>query len=56
MRKMSHLTELLQVCEVDEPKAEELGLTGSHFTNPCGLEDPDHVSTARDLAILGREL
>lgn len=36
-------------------KAEELGLTGSHFTNPCGLEDPDHVSTARDLAILGRE-
>ncbi|HOQ75084.1 MAG TPA: D-alanyl-D-alanine carboxypeptidase family protein [Thermoclostridium sp.] len=36
-------------------KAGELGLTGSHFTNPCGLEDPDHYSTARDLAILGRE-
>lgn len=36
-------------------KAAELGLTGSHFTNPCGIEDPDHYSTARDLAILGRE-
>jgi len=36
-------------------KAAELSLTGSHFTNPCGLEDPDHYSTARDLAILGRE-
>lgn len=36
-------------------KAAELGLTGSHFTNPCGIEDPNHYSTARDLAMLGRE-
>lgn len=36
-------------------KAAELGLTGSHFTNPCGVEDSNHYSTARDLAILGRE-
>lgn len=36
-------------------KAAELGLTGSHFTNPCGVEDSDHYTTARDLAILARE-
>ena len=36
-------------------KAAELGLSGSHFTNPCGLEDTDHYTTARDLAILARE-
>lgn len=36
-------------------KAAELGLRGTHFTNPCGVEDPDHYSTARDLATLGRE-
>lgn len=36
-------------------RAKELGLTGSHFTNPCGIEDPDHYTTARDLAILARE-
>ena len=36
-------------------KAKALGLTDSHFTNPCGIEDPEHYSTAADLAILGRE-
>ena len=34
-------------------RAEQLGLTGTHFRNPNGLHDPDHYSTARDLAILG---
>lgn len=33
-------------------KAHNLGLTGSHFVNPNGLDAPDHYSTARDLAIL----
>jgi D-alanyl-D-alanine carboxypeptidase len=33
-------------------KAHRLGLTGSHFVNPHGLDSPDHYSTARDLAIL----
>jgi len=33
-------------------KAKELGLTGSHFTNSTGLPDPEHYSTARDLATL----
>ncbi len=30
-------------------KASELGCTGTHFANPCGLHDDDHYSTARDL-------
>lgn len=30
-------------------RAAELGCTGTHFVNPCGLHDPDHYTTARDL-------
>lgn len=33
-------------------KARELGLKGTHFVNPHGLDAPDHYSTARDLAVL----
>jgi len=33
-----------------------LGLTASHFVNPNGLPDPNHYSSARDLAVLGRAL
>ena len=33
-------------------KAEELGLFDTHFTNPHGLDDPYHFTTARDLAKL----
>ncbi|WP_201776117.1 D-alanyl-D-alanine carboxypeptidase family protein [Devosia geojensis] len=36
--------------------AEDIGLTGSHFTNSTGLPDPDMHMTARDLATLGRYL
>lgn len=35
-------------------KAEELGLTQSHFTNAAGLPDPDMYVSARDLASLAR--
>ncbi len=38
--------------ELMNDKAHNLGLTGSHFVNPNGLDAPDHYSTARDLAIL----
>ena len=31
-------------------KAQELGATQTHFHNPNGLPDPEHYSTARDLA------
>lgn len=33
-------------------KAQQLGMTHSHFTNATGLPDPDHYSTAHDLATL----
>ena len=33
-------------------KAKELGMENSSFRNPHGLDDPDHYSTARDMAIL----
>lgn len=36
--------------------AKKLGMKNSHFTNAPGMPDPDHYTTARDLAILGRAL
>jgi len=36
--------------------AARIGLKGSHFVNPHGLSDPNHYSTAHDLALLGRAL
>ena len=35
-------------------KAAELGMTGSNFTNPHGLSEDNHYSTARDMATLAR--
>ncbi len=35
-------------------RASELGATGSHFTNPHGLHDPNHFTTAHDLALIAR--
>ncbi len=37
-------------------RARELGLTNSNFTNATGWPDPDHYSTARDLARLAQRL
>lgn len=31
---------------------EQLGMTDTHFVNSTGLPDPDHYTTARDIAIL----
>jgi D-alanyl-D-alanine carboxypeptidase (penicillin-binding protein 5/6) len=36
-------------------KARELGLTGTRYRNPHGLDEPGHVSTARDIAELLRD-
>ena len=33
-------------------KAKELGCNDTHFVNPHGLYDPDHYSTARDIATI----
>lgn len=38
--------------EMMNEKAAALGCTGSNFTNPHGLTDPEQYSTARDLAII----
>ena len=38
--------------ELMNDKARNLGLTGTHFENPNGLDSPGHYSTARDLAHL----
>ena len=38
-------------------RAAELGLQHTHFTNCTGLfEDPEHYSSARDIALMSREL
>lgn len=37
-------------------KAQQIGLTNSHFVNPHGMPDPEHYSTARDLATLAEHL
>lgn len=38
-------------------KADELGLQNTHFTDCCGLTESDeHFSSARDVAIMSREL
>ena len=36
--------------------ARQLGMSGSHFTNSSGLPDPDHYSTARDMARIAAAL
>jgi D-alanyl-D-alanine carboxypeptidase len=36
--------------------AQRLGMRESHFVNPNGLHNPDHVSSARDMAIVARAL
>jgi D-alanyl-D-alanine carboxypeptidase (penicillin-binding protein 5/6) len=38
-------------------RAKELGMNNTHFTNCTGLmDDPTHLTTARDIAIMSREL
>jgi len=39
--------------EMMNEKAQELGMTGTHFVNCNGLHDPDHYSTAYDFGLLG---
>ena len=37
-------------------KAKELGMENTHFMNTNGLDEADHYSSARDVAIMSREL
>jgi D-alanyl-D-alanine carboxypeptidase (penicillin-binding protein 5/6) len=35
-------------------KAKELGVTNTHFANPCGAHDPNHYTTASDMAKIAK--
>ena len=37
-------------------KADEIGMTSSNFTNSSGINDPDNISTVRDIAIMSKHL
>lgn len=36
-------------------RASQLGLTDTHFTNPHGLDDDEHYTTARELSLIAAE-
>ena len=42
--------------ELMNQKAAELGMANTHFKNACGLDEEGHLSTARDVAIMSREI
>ena len=37
-------------------KAEEIGMNSTNFTNSSGINDPDNVSTVRDIALMSKYL
>ena len=37
-------------------EAARLGMTSTHFENACGLDETGHLSTARDVAVMSREM
>ncbi len=37
-------------------KAEEIGMTSTNFTNASGINDPENVSTVRDIALMSKHL
>lgn len=41
--------------EMMNKRAEQIGLRNTHFVTPSGLHDPEHYSTAYDMALLTRE-
>jgi len=42
--------------EMMNEKAGEIGMTASNFTNSSGINDPDNISTVRDIAIMSKYL
>lgn len=41
--------------EMMNQKAKEIGAVNSHFVTPNGLHNPEHYTTAYDMALIGRE-
>ena len=46
---------LEKFAELMNRRAEELGCRNSHFTNPSGMPDSEHYTTAEDMALIMRE-
>ena len=44
-----------QFVDMMNDRAAELGCTGTHFCNPCGLHEEDHYTTACDLYLIAKE-
>ena len=42
--------------EIMNEKAGEIGMTSTNFTNSSGINDPDNISTVRDIALMSRYL
>ena len=42
--------------EMMNEKAGEIGMTSTNFTNSSGINDPDNISTVRDIAIMSKYL
>ena len=42
--------------EMMNEKAFEIGMTSTNFTNSSGINDPDNISTVRDIAIMSKYL
>lgn len=44
-----------QFVDMMNERAAELGCTGTHFCNPCGLHEDDHYTTAHDLYRIAKQ-
>jgi len=42
--------------ELMNKKAAELGMVNTHYSNPHGIQDENHFTTASDMALLAREI
>ena len=42
--------------EMMNEKAQEIGMTSTNFTNSSGINDPDNISTVRDIALMSKYL
>jgi len=42
--------------DIMNEKASEIGMTSTNFTNSSGINDPDNVSTVRDIALMSKYL
>lgn len=42
-------------CDLMNERAKQLGCTNTHFVNPNGLHDPEHYTSAHDMALIASE-